>query len=103
MSDLIRIAEATTLKDLADARAQGGKDGAEEADDAKAKPKANTEPKEIPDFRPGDTVVVHVRVREGSKERIQIFKGDVIQRRNRKFDTVTDLIFLDLDLVLFGD
>ncbi len=36
---------------------------------------------DIPEFTPGDTVSVHVRVREGSKERIQIFKGDVIQRR----------------------
>jgi len=36
---------------------------------------------DIPDFQPGDTVNVHVRVREGNKERIQIFKGDVIGRR----------------------
>jgi len=34
-----------------------------------------------PDFRPGDTVRVHVRVREGDKERIQIFQGVVIGRR----------------------
>ena len=31
-----------------------------------------------PDFRPGDSVRVHVRVREGDKERIQIFEGIVI-------------------------
>jgi len=36
---------------------------------------------DIPEFQPGDTVNVHVRVREGSKERIQVFKGDVIGRR----------------------
>lgn len=36
---------------------------------------------DIPDFQPGDTLEVHVLVREGSKERIQLFKGDVIQRR----------------------
>ena len=36
---------------------------------------------DIPDFQPGDTVEVHVRVREGGKERIQVFKGDVIRRR----------------------
>lgn len=36
---------------------------------------------DIPEFQPGDTVNVHVRVREGGKERIQLFKGDVIQRR----------------------
>ena len=35
----------------------------------------------IPDFRPGDTVRVHVRVVEGSKERIQVFQGVVIGRR----------------------
>ncbi len=34
-----------------------------------------------PEFRPGDTVRVHVRVVEGSKERIQVFQGTVIGRR----------------------
>jgi len=34
-----------------------------------------------PEFRPGDSVRVHVRVREGDKERIQIFQGVVIGRR----------------------
>ncbi len=37
----------------------------------------------IPDFRPGDTVSVHVRVTEGNRERIQAFDGVVIARRNR--------------------
>ncbi|HEX5757581.1 MAG TPA: 50S ribosomal protein L19 [Thermoanaerobaculia bacterium] len=37
--------------------------------------------KERPDFRPGDTIRVHVRVVEGDKERIQIFQGTVIGRR----------------------
>ena len=36
---------------------------------------------QIPDFKPGDRVRVHVKVREGEKERIQIFEGDVIARR----------------------
>ncbi len=36
---------------------------------------------DIPDFRPGDTVKVHVRVVEGEKERIQVFQGVVISRR----------------------
>jgi large subunit ribosomal protein L19 len=36
---------------------------------------------DIPDFRPGDTVKVHVRVVEGSRERIQIFQGVVIRRQ----------------------
>ncbi len=39
---------------------------------------------ELPPFQPGDTVKVHVRVVEGEKERIQIFQGDVIAKRNRK-------------------
>lgn len=36
---------------------------------------------DIPEFRPGDTVKVHVRVVEGNKQRIQIFQGVVIARR----------------------
>lgn len=37
----------------------------------------------IPDFSPGDTVVVQVRVKEGSRERLQAFEGVVIGKRNR--------------------
>jgi large subunit ribosomal protein L19 len=51
MADLIRLAEASGLR------------------------------QDLPDFQPGDTVNVHVLVREGGKERVQVFKGDVIQRR----------------------
>jgi large subunit ribosomal protein L19 len=36
---------------------------------------------DLPDFRAGDTIRLHVRVAEGDKERIQIFQGVVIQRR----------------------
>ncbi|MDA3130635.1 50S ribosomal protein L19 [Aliibacillus thermotolerans] len=36
---------------------------------------------DIPDFRAGDTVRVHVKVVEGSRERIQVFEGVVIKRR----------------------
>ena len=36
---------------------------------------------DIPDFRPGDTVKVHVRVVEGSRERVQVFQGAVIRRQ----------------------
>ncbi len=39
--------------------------------------------KQIPDFGPGDTVVVQVRVKEGDKERLQAFEGIVIAKRNR--------------------
>ena len=39
--------------------------------------------KEIPDFAPGDTVVVDVRVVEGDRERLQAFEGVVIGKRNR--------------------
>ncbi len=38
---------------------------------------------EIPEFRAGDTIKVHVRIVEGEKARIQVFQGDVIARRNR--------------------
>ncbi len=37
--------------------------------------------RDLPPFRPGDTVRVHVKIREGEKERIQIFEGVVIRRR----------------------
>ena len=37
---------------------------------------------DIPDFRPGDTVKVHVRLKEGEKERIQVFEGLVIARKH---------------------
>ena len=37
---------------------------------------------QIPAFRPGDRIRVHVKVREGEKERIQVFEGDVISRRS---------------------
>jgi large subunit ribosomal protein L19 len=36
---------------------------------------------DIPDFRPGDTVKVHARIKEGDKERIQVFQGAVIRKR----------------------
>jgi large subunit ribosomal protein L19 len=36
---------------------------------------------DIPDFRPGDTLKVHVRVVEGNKSRVQIFQGVVIRRQ----------------------
>ena len=39
--------------------------------------------KEIPDFAPGDTVVVQVKVTEGERERLQAFEGIVIAKRNR--------------------
>jgi large subunit ribosomal protein L19 len=36
---------------------------------------------DVPDFRPGDTVKVHVRVVEGNRERVQVFQGVVIRRQ----------------------
>ena len=39
--------------------------------------------KEIPEFSPGDTVVVQVKVKEGNSERLQAFEGIVIGKRNR--------------------
>ena len=36
---------------------------------------------DIPDFRPGDTVKVHVRVIEGNRSRVQVFQGVIIRRQ----------------------
>ena len=42
---------------------------------------ADTLKTDIPDFGPGDTVTVHTKVKEGDKERIQVFEGVVIKRK----------------------
>ncbi len=39
--------------------------------------------REVPEFGPGDTVVVQVKVKEGTRERLQAFEGVVIAKRNR--------------------
>ena len=39
--------------------------------------------KELPEFSPGDTVVVQVKVKEGNRERLQAFEGVVIAKKNR--------------------
>ena len=41
----------------------------------------------VPEFGPGDTVVVQVRVKEGDRERLQAFEGVVIAKRNRGLDS----------------
>jgi large subunit ribosomal protein L19 len=38
---------------------------------------------DLPGFRPGDTIRVHVKIKEGDKERLQAFEGTVIARNNR--------------------
>ena len=38
---------------------------------------------DVPDFSPGDTIVVQVRVKEGERERLQAYEGVVIAKRNR--------------------
>jgi large subunit ribosomal protein L19 len=38
---------------------------------------------DVPDFGPGDTVIVQVKVKEGNRERLQAFEGVVVARRNR--------------------
>ncbi len=51
---------------------------------------------DIPEFRPGDTVKVHVRVVEGNRERVQVFQGAVIRRQGsgaRETFTVRKLSF----------
>ena len=42
-----------------------------------------TSSKEIPEFSPGDTVIIQVRVKEGERERLQAFEGVVIAKKNR--------------------
>jgi large subunit ribosomal protein L19 len=37
---------------------------------------------DVPEFRPGDTIRVHVKIREGDKERVQAYEGTVIARNN---------------------
>jgi len=39
--------------------------------------------REVPEFDPGDTVVVQIKVKEGERERLQAFEGVVIAKRNR--------------------
>jgi large subunit ribosomal protein L19 len=48
-----------------------------------AKLEAEALKSDVPDFAPGDTVVVQVRVKEGTRERLQAYEGVVIARRNR--------------------
>jgi len=43
--------------------------------------------KTVPSFRPGDTVVVQIKVKEGDRERLQAFEGLVIAKRNRGFNS----------------
>jgi large subunit ribosomal protein L19 len=43
---------------------------------------AKSKRNDIPDFRPGDTVRVHVKIKEGDKERLQAFEGVVISKAN---------------------
>jgi large subunit ribosomal protein L19 len=47
--------------------------------------------KEIPAFAPGDTVVVQVKVKEGSRERLQAFEGVCIGKRNRGLNSAFTL------------
>ena len=52
--------------------------------------------KEIPEFFPGSHVKVHYRIKEGNRERIQVFEGDVIRRHgssNRETFTVRKVSF----------
>jgi large subunit ribosomal protein L19 len=43
--------------------------------------------KQLPEFGPGDTVVVQVKVKEGNRERLQAFEGVVIGKRNRALNS----------------
>ncbi len=41
---------------------------------------------DLPEFRPGDTVKVHIRIIEGNKERVQVFQGVVLKRKRGKMN-----------------
>lgn len=47
--------------------------------------------REVPDFAPGDTVVVQVKVKEGARERLQAFEGVCIAKRNRGLNSAFTL------------
>lgn len=52
--------------------------------------------KDVPEFRPGDTIRVHTKIKEGDKERIQVFEGVVIKRKgssNRATFTVRKISY----------
>lgn len=53
---------------------------------------------DIPDFRPGDTVRVHAKVVEGTRERIQMFEGVVIARKTQELTKLT--LFVKFQTVL---
>jgi len=42
---------------------------------------------DLPSFRPGDTIKVHVKIKEGDKERLQVFEGTVIAKNNTGMGT----------------
>jgi large subunit ribosomal protein L19 len=44
---------------------------------------AEAQKSDVPEFGPGDTVIVQVKVKEGNRERLQAFEGVVVARRNR--------------------
>lgn len=45
---------------------------------------------DLPEFRPGDTIRVHVKIKEGDKERLQAFEGTLIARKNQGLgETIT--------------
>ncbi len=43
--------------------------------------------RQLPDFKPGDTVIVNVKVVEGDRERVQAYEGVVIAKSNRGFNS----------------
>jgi large subunit ribosomal protein L19 len=48
--------------------------------------KENATKKEFPNFKSGDTITVHYTIREGNKERVQPFRGVVLQRKGHKIN-----------------
>ena len=54
----------------------------------------------LPDFRPGDTLRVHVKIKEGTRERIQVFEGIVIARQHGGLDETFEVSLNDVDFCL---
>ena len=57
---------------------------------------------DIPAFRPGDTVRVHAKVVEGTRERIQIFDGVVIKRRGAGISETYTVRVAQIEVVRYG-
>ena len=59
--------------------------------------------RELPDFAPGDTLVVQVKVKEGNRERLQAFEGVCIGKRNRGLNSAFTVLVDSINVKRRGD